>query len=121
MGIRWSHLDHFCVEGSVGGESGSGSADLEGFKPDPTLLTLAPHIHIHLCSLQESLARATRLIEDGVKHGAKLELDGRGIKVPGYEKGNFLGPTILSGLTAANPAYSEEIFAPVLGIVTVRG
>ena len=40
--------------------------------------------------------RILGLIEDGVKEGAKLELDGRGIKVAGYEEGNFIGPTMFS-------------------------
>ena len=43
-------------------------------------------------------ARVDRLIEAGVKEGAKLELDGRGLKVPGYPDGNFIGPTIFSGV-----------------------
>lgn len=37
----------------------------------------------------------------------------------GSEKGNFIGPTILSNVTADNPAYTEEIFGPVLAIVSV--
>src|SRR6202451_3194416 len=36
--------------------------------------------------------RILGLVDDGIKEGAKLELDGRGIKVPGYDKGNFIGP-----------------------------
>ncbi len=39
--------------------------------------------------------RVLELVESGVNEGAKLLLDGRNIKVPGYEKGNFVGPTIL--------------------------
>ncbi|KAH9608118.1 hypothetical protein KSS87_021792 [Heliosperma pusillum] len=35
-------------------------------------------------------------------------------KVPGYESGNFVGPTILSGVTADMECYKEEIFGPVL-------
>jgi malonate-semialdehyde dehydrogenase (acetylating)/methylmalonate-semialdehyde dehydrogenase len=62
----------------------------------------------------ESKKRVESLIEAGIKHGAKCLLDGRGVKVPGYEKGNFVGPTMLHGVTKTNPAYSEEIFGPVL-------
>ena len=39
--------------------------------------------------------RVLDLVESGVNEGAKLLLDGRNIKVPGYENGNFVGPTIL--------------------------
>ncbi len=38
--------------------------------------------------------RVLGLIEDGVREGAKLELDGREVEIKGYEKGNFVGPTI---------------------------
>ena len=54
-----------------------------------------------------------------IKEGAKLELDGRGIKVPGYEKGNFIGPTIFSGVTPEMKIYTTEIFGPVMVIVGV--
>lgn len=39
--------------------------------------------------------RVIDLVESGVKDGASLLMDGRGIVVPGYEKGNFVGPTLL--------------------------
>src|SRR6202046_3371531 len=45
--------------------------------------------------------RILGLIDEGVKEGATLELDGRGIKVTGYEQGNFIGPTIFSAVTPA--------------------
>ncbi|HWK51005.1 MAG TPA: CoA-acylating methylmalonate-semialdehyde dehydrogenase, partial [Steroidobacter sp.] len=41
--------------------------------------------------------RIGKLIESGIREGAKLELDGRDLRVPGYESGNFVGPTIFSG------------------------
>lgn len=46
----------------------------------------------------ESKKRICDLIESGVKEGAELLLDGRNIKVKGYEKGNFVGPTILANV-----------------------
>lgn len=58
--------------------------------------------------------RIEYLVESGVKEGAKLVLDGRGFKVAGYEKGNFVGPTILTGVTPKMECYREEIFGPVL-------
>ncbi|HEY1313487.1 MAG TPA: CoA-acylating methylmalonate-semialdehyde dehydrogenase [Steroidobacteraceae bacterium] len=63
--------------------------------------------------------RILGLLEDGIKEGAKLELDGRSIKVPGYEKGNFIGPTIFSAVTPAMKIYTTEIFGPVMIIVSV--
>ncbi|NBF12005.1 CoA-acylating methylmalonate-semialdehyde dehydrogenase [Pseudomonas sp. Fl4BN1] len=64
-------------------------------------------------------ARILELIESGVKEGAKLELDGRGIQVPGYEQGNFIGPTLFSGVTTAMQVYTQEIFGPVLVVLEV--
>ncbi|ULT70067.1 CoA-acylating methylmalonate-semialdehyde dehydrogenase [Pseudomonas sp. BC42] len=64
-------------------------------------------------------ARILELIESGVKEGAKLELDGRGIKVPGYEQGNFIGPTLFSGVTTDMQIYTQEIFGPVLVVLEV--
>ncbi|CDS13387.1 Putative Methylmalonate-semialdehydeFT dehydrogenase (Acylating) [Lichtheimia ramosa] len=58
--------------------------------------------------------RAERLVQSGVNEGANLLLDGRGIVVKGYEKGNFVGPTILTDVKPNMECYREEIFAPVL-------
>jgi malonate-semialdehyde dehydrogenase (acetylating)/methylmalonate-semialdehyde dehydrogenase len=63
--------------------------------------------------------RILGLVEDGIKEGAKLELDGRDIKVKGFEKGNFIGPTIFSGVTPAMKIYTTEIFGPVMVIIGV--
>ncbi|MCP2076068.1 UNVERIFIED_ORG: malonate-semialdehyde dehydrogenase (acetylating)/methylmalonate-semialdehyde dehydrogenase [Pseudomonas lini] len=64
-------------------------------------------------------ARILELIESGVKEGAKLELDGRDISVRGFEQGNFVGPTLFSGVTTDMRIYTEEIFGPVLVVLEV--
>jgi malonate-semialdehyde dehydrogenase (acetylating) / methylmalonate-semialdehyde dehydrogenase len=64
-----------------------------------------------------ALERITGLVEKGISEGATLELDGRNPVVPGYEKGNFIGPTIFSGVTPDMTIYREEIFGPVLSIM----
>jgi len=63
--------------------------------------------------------RVIKLIESGEAQGAKLLLDGRNIKVPGYEKGNFVGPTIFSNVSIEMDIYKQEIFGPVLLIMEV--
>lgn len=63
--------------------------------------------------------RALALIDSGVAQGAKLLLDGRKCVVPGYEEGNFIGPTIFSEVKPGMDIYDQEIFAPVLDIVCV--
>jgi malonate-semialdehyde dehydrogenase (acetylating) / methylmalonate-semialdehyde dehydrogenase len=63
--------------------------------------------------------RVLRLIQSGVDEGAKLVLDGRDVKVKGYESGNFIGPTIFTDVTTDMQIYREEIFGPVLVVLTV--
>ena len=46
--------------------------------------------------------------------GAECILDGRGVQVPGYEQGNFVGPTLLHKVQPHMECYEEEIFGPVL-------
>lgn len=62
--------------------------------------------------------RILSLIESGVKQGAKLVLDGRNVVVDGFEKGNFVGPTILSDVRQDMECYQQEIFGPVLVILS---
>ena len=64
-----------------------------------------------------ALSRIEGLIERGIADGAKLVLDGRKPSVPGYEKGNFVGPTIFSGVKPGMSVYDTEIFGPVLCVV----
>ena len=64
-----------------------------------------------------ALSRIEGLIERGIADGATLELDGRKPTVPGYEKGNFVGPTIFSGVKPGMAIYDQEIFGPVLALV----
>jgi malonate-semialdehyde dehydrogenase (acetylating)/methylmalonate-semialdehyde dehydrogenase len=63
---------------------------------------------------KEALARAEAIIQKSVDQGAKLLLDGRGVKVPKYPRGNFLGPTLLGGVAPGMECYDQEVFGPVL-------
>jgi malonate-semialdehyde dehydrogenase (acetylating)/methylmalonate-semialdehyde dehydrogenase len=56
-------------------------------------------------------------IQKGVDEGAKLVLDGRNIKVKGYENGAFIGPTIFENVTPDMAIAKEEIFGPVVSVV----
>ena len=58
-------------------------------------------------------------IDAGVAEGATLVLDGRGLKVAGYEHGFFLGPTLFDRVTPGMTIYKEEIFGPVLIVLRV--
>ncbi|XP_068215352.1 probable methylmalonate-semialdehyde/malonate-semialdehyde dehydrogenase [acylating], mitochondrial [Palaemon carinicauda] len=67
----------------------------------------------------EAKDRICELVQKGIDEGAKCILDGRNVVVPGYEKGNFVGPTILTDVTPDMTCYREEIFGPVLVTVSV--
>ncbi len=69
------------------------------------------------CAARE---RIESLIERGVADGATLELDGRQPQVPGYEQGNFIGPTIFSGVRPGMAIYDQEVFGPVLALVAAQ-
>ena len=64
--------------------------------------------------------RVVGLIQRGVAEGARLELDGRSPNVAAYPKGNFVGPTIFSGVTRTMEIYRQEIFGPVLCLCLAR-
>ncbi len=66
------------------------------------------------CAARE---RVEGLIAKGVEQGATLELDGRKPQVAGFEQGNFVGPTIFSGVKPGMAIYEQEIFGPVLCLV----
>lgn len=69
---------------------------------------------------EEHLKRVVDYVELGLNEGAQLVLDGRDCKVPGFEKGFFLGPCVFDQVTADMRIYREEIFGPVLVILRVN-
>lgn len=68
----------------------------------------------------ESRTRVERLIEQGVSEGGKVLLDGRNAKIEGYEKGNFIKPTILEGLPLNGDIIKTEIFGPVMSLIELK-
>ena len=68
---------------------------------------------------KEHKEKIENYISIGVSEGANLVLDGRKIKIQGYENGYFLGPTLFDNVTKDMRIYNEEIFGPVLSVVRV--
>src|SRR5579864_6714205 len=66
---------------------------------------------------RESKQRIESLIGKGVGEGAKPMVDGRNAKIPKYESGNFVKPTILDDVPATSDLADTEIFGPVLSLV----
>ena len=58
-------------------------------------------------------------IDAGVEAGATLVVDGRGVSIPGFEGGFFLGPSLFDHVTPEMTIYKDEIFGPVLVVLRV--
>jgi malonate-semialdehyde dehydrogenase (acetylating)/methylmalonate-semialdehyde dehydrogenase len=69
----------------------------------------------------QSKAKIEAAVEQGVRDGGRLVADGRGVRVTGGEKGNFVGPTVLDGVPLDSVLSQIEIFGPVLNIVPAGG
>ena len=69
---------------------------------------------------KEHLNKVRGYVDLGVKEGAKLVVDGRDIKLQGYENGFFIGGCLFDNVTKNMRIYNEEIFGPVLSVVRVK-
>jgi len=56
-------------------------------------------------------------IDSGESEGAKVVVDGRGLRLQGYENGYYVGGTLFDNVTPDMKIYREEIFGPVLAVV----
>jgi malonate-semialdehyde dehydrogenase (acetylating)/methylmalonate-semialdehyde dehydrogenase len=65
----------------------------------------------------QHLQKVSSYVDVGVKEGAKLVVDGRGLKLQGYEDGFFLGGCLFDDVRPEMRIYKEEIFGPVLSVV----
>jgi malonate-semialdehyde dehydrogenase (acetylating)/methylmalonate-semialdehyde dehydrogenase len=68
----------------------------------------------------QSKTRIESLIGEGEKAGAKVLVDGRNSRIPSYESGNFVKPTILDAVPANSELAHTEIFGPVLSLVHAK-
>ncbi|SDK30294.1 CoA-acylating methylmalonate-semialdehyde dehydrogenase [Microbulbifer yueqingensis] len=65
------------------------------------------------------LERVTDYINRGVEEGAELVVDGRGLTVPGFEEGNYLGACLFDRVEPGMAIHLDEIFGPVLCVMRV--
>jgi malonate-semialdehyde dehydrogenase (acetylating)/methylmalonate-semialdehyde dehydrogenase len=77
----------------------------------------APGVEMGPVISAESKARIEGLIAKGQHDGARVLVDGRGAKVPDYEDGYFVFPTILDNVAPNAEAARTEIFGPVLSLM----
>jgi malonate-semialdehyde dehydrogenase (acetylating)/methylmalonate-semialdehyde dehydrogenase len=79
-----------------------------GADPDSDMGPLVSKVH---------LDKVRSYVDSGVAEGAQLVVDGRGLKLQGYEKGYFLGGCLFDHVKPDMKIYKEEIFGPVLSVV----
>ncbi|MDP3650360.1 MAG: CoA-acylating methylmalonate-semialdehyde dehydrogenase [Rhodoferax sp.] len=80
----------------------------------------APGMDMGPLVTQPHFEKVRAYVDQGVKEGATLLVDGRPLSVPGHEDGYFLGPCLFDNVKPGMVIYQEEIFGPVLGVVRVN-
>ena len=65
----------------------------------------------------KSLAFVHEMIATGIREGANLLVDGRGVRVEGCEKGHFIGPTMFTEVRPGMAIHRTEIFGPVVVVL----
>jgi malonate-semialdehyde dehydrogenase (acetylating)/methylmalonate-semialdehyde dehydrogenase len=78
---------------------------------------LDPKVQMGPVISKESKQRILSLIEQGLAEGARILVDGRQARIPDYENGFFLRPTILDNLPPDGTIARTEVFGPVLGMI----
>jgi len=66
---------------------------------------------------REHREKVKSYVDLGVKEGADLVVDGRSLRLQGYEDGFFLGGSLFDRVHTDMRIYREEIFGPVLDVV----
>ena len=92
--------------------AGAAEARVVGYGMDPGV-QMGPVIS------SESKVRVEGLVDIGIREGARVLVDGRRARIVGYEQGNFIKPTILSGVNPKGEIAKTEIFGPVLSLIEV--
>ena len=69
---------------------------------------------------KEHLKKVKGYVDIGVQEGAELVVDGRDLKLQGYEKGYFMGGCLFDKVNKNMKIYKEEIFGPVLSVVRAK-
>jgi methylmalonic acid semialdehyde dehydrogenase len=126
MGAAYGSAGERCMAISVAVPVGEGTADrlVEALKPKVQSLKIGPYTdsdaEMGPVVTAEAKARIAGFIDQGVKEGADLVVDGRGFSLQGYENGYFLGGTLFDRVTTDMAIYKQEIFGPVLGVVRAQ-
>jgi malonate-semialdehyde dehydrogenase (acetylating)/methylmalonate-semialdehyde dehydrogenase len=125
MGAAYGSCGERCMAVPLIVAVGDDTADkmIEGLKVEIARMTIGPGTDpksdMGPLVTRAHFEKVKAYVDTGVAEGAKLLVDGRGIKVSGHEGGFFLGPCLFDHVKPHMTIYLEEIFGPVLGIVRV--
>ena len=123
MGAAYGSAGERCMAISVAVAVGDRVADdlIERLSPRVQALKVGPgndpQTEMGPLVTNEHFDKVMGYIDAGVKEGADLVLDGRGLSLQGYEKGYFMGGSIFDKVTPEMSIYTDEIFGPVLCVV----
>ena len=124
MGAGYGSAGERCMAVSVAVAVGAiGDKLVDALAPKVAALKVGPGVdpdsEMGPLVTAQHLAKVKGYIDIGVKEGADLRVDGRGLKLQGYEKGFFIGGSLFDRVTPDMRIYKEEIFGPVLSVVRV--
>ena len=124
VGAAYGSAGERCMAISVAVAIGNvGDALIEKLKPRVLALKVGPGtqsgVEMGPLVTRAALDRVRGYIEHGIKEGAELAVDGRALKVKGYEDGFYLGGCLFDRVTPTMKIYRDEIFGPVLSVVRV--
>ena len=124
MGAAYGSAGERCMAISVAVAVGDiGDKLIEKMTPKVSSLKIGPwddpEAEMGPIVTKESYDRINNLISEGEKAGANLVVDGRNLKLQGYENGYFMGGSLFDNVKPGMPIYDQEIFGPVLSTVRV--
>jgi len=122
MGAAYGSAGERCMAISVAVAVGSaGDALMAKLAPRVRGLKIGPYTdpeaEMGPLVTKAAYERVKGYVDLGVKEGAKLAVDGRGLKLQGYEGGFFMGGCLFDEVKPEMRIYREEIFGPVLSVV----
>jgi malonate-semialdehyde dehydrogenase (acetylating)/methylmalonate-semialdehyde dehydrogenase len=122
MGAAYGAAGERCIAISVAVPVGDKVADalIERLGPKIRALKIGPgtdrEAEMGPLITRAHLDKVKGYIDQGEREGAKLLVDGRELKLQGYENGFFIGGSLFDGVTTEMTIWKEEIFGPVLSV-----